>query len=41
MSRRLKELGQWIKANNRLEEKNQRRRENSRPYQGRRFGFKR
>ncbi|MDE6836783.1 MAG: hypothetical protein K2P33_00115 [Acutalibacter sp.] len=37
----LKELGQWIKANNRLEEKNEQRRQKNRPLGGRKFGYRR
>ncbi|MEY8311725.1 hypothetical protein AALA61_06965 [Oscillospiraceae bacterium 42-9] len=41
LSRPLGELGLWIQANNRLEEKNEQRRQKKRPVNGRKYGFKR
>ena len=41
LSRPLGELGRWIKANNRLEEKNEQRRQKNRPTGGRKFGPRR
>ena len=37
LSRPLGELGRWIKANNRLEEKNEQRRQKSKHVNGRRY----